>query len=411
MRRTNYSHTYTHSCVRMASMQSMLLPPTVLEIHDTQAAEKWKLFKRAWNNYSLATGLSKKTEPVQVTTLLTVIGEEAREVFSTFSNWEHEGDNAKIEPVLAKFEQYCQPRKNVPFERYRFNKRTQEPGESYDQYRTALRKIAEGCEFDTIIPDEILQDRLVFGIKDSKTRERLLRTSELTLKKTDEICHAAESMSAQMRVVEESSTSPTVSAIERDRSKPKLVENGSEPRRSRECWNCGRRHDIQKRELCPAYGKRCSKCRRLNHFAAKCRSGGSPSVRLVMSTEDQGESEQIFHTHTSTASLDDSQTVTLRLDSGSHIRFQVDTGAQCNVVPLGVYKKATSDTALAQVCPSRMTITGYGGTTLPVVGTVLLCVWRGKYHCLLDCKLVDRSDIRPLLTKSMHRHEDSVLPG
>ena len=200
-----------------------------------------------------------------------------------------------------------------------------------------------------------------------------------------------------MRVVEESSTGPTVSAIERDRSKPKLAENGSEPRRSRECWNCGQRHDIQKRELCPAYGKRCSKCRKLNHFAAKCRSGGSPSVRPVMSTEDQGESEEIFHTRAFTASLDDSQMVTLRLDSGSHIQFQVDTGAQCNVVPLGVYKKATSDTVLAQVCPSRMTITAYGGTTLPVVGTVLLRVWRGKYHCLLDCKLVDRSDIRPLL--------------
>ncbi|CAI8020103.1 Microtubule-associated serine/threonine-protein kinase 1 [Geodia barretti] len=62
-----------------------LPPPPVLEIHDQQAAEKWKKFKLAWTNYSLATGLSDKAEPVQVATLLTVIGEEAREVFSTFS--------------------------------------------------------------------------------------------------------------------------------------------------------------------------------------------------------------------------------------------------------------------------------------------------------------------------------------
>ena len=107
-------------------------------------------FRRAWDNYSLATGLSEKAEEVQVATMLTVVGEEAREVFSTFAGWEHEGDSKKIGPVLAKFEAYCEPRKNIPFERYRFNRRCQEPGESNDQYRTSLRKLAGGCDFESI---------------------------------------------------------------------------------------------------------------------------------------------------------------------------------------------------------------------------------------------------------------------
>ena len=133
-----------------------LLPvPQPLEIHDSQAADKWKRFKRAWASYALATGLDEKAEKVQVATLLTVIGEEAREVFATFT-WAEAGDEAKINIVLRKFEQYCQTRRNVPFERYRFNRRLPEPGESYDHYRTALLKLAEGCEFETITPDEIL---------------------------------------------------------------------------------------------------------------------------------------------------------------------------------------------------------------------------------------------------------------
>ncbi len=115
-----------------------LPPPTALEIHDPQAADKWKKFKRAWTNYSLATELTVKTEAIQVATLLTVIGEEAREVFSTFNDWTRAGDETKIDPVLQKFEQYCEPHRNVPFERYRFNRRVQEAGETYDQYRTAL---------------------------------------------------------------------------------------------------------------------------------------------------------------------------------------------------------------------------------------------------------------------------------
>ena len=155
----------------MAVSNCMLPPPAALEIHDAQAAEKWKRFKLAWSNYSLATALNEKNEAVQVATLLTVIGEEAREVFSTFSGWATDGDESKM---LAKFEQYCQPRKHVPFERYRFNRRMQDAGETYDQYRTALRKLAENCDFQTITPDDILRDKLVFGIRDEKTRERLL---------------------------------------------------------------------------------------------------------------------------------------------------------------------------------------------------------------------------------------------
>ena len=81
----------------------------------------------------------------------------------------------------------------MPFERYRFNHRCQEAGENYNQYHTALRKLADNCDFGSITPDELLCDRLVFSIRDSKTREHLLREPALTVRHTDEICHSAES--------------------------------------------------------------------------------------------------------------------------------------------------------------------------------------------------------------------------
>ena len=118
--------------------------------------------------------------------VVTVIGEDGREVYSTFRDWAQDGDDRRILPVLRKFAEYCQPRKNVPFERYKFNKRTQESGESYEQYKTTLRKLSEACEFDTITPNEILRDRLIFGIHDTMVRERLLRETNLTLMKTDD---------------------------------------------------------------------------------------------------------------------------------------------------------------------------------------------------------------------------------
>ena len=64
-----------------------LLPPTALDIHDSQASAKWKKFKLAWTNYAMDTELHEKPEAVRVATLLVVIGEEACDVFSTFTDW------------------------------------------------------------------------------------------------------------------------------------------------------------------------------------------------------------------------------------------------------------------------------------------------------------------------------------
>ena len=252
-----------------------LTPPPPLEINDGNIAEKWKKFRLAWSNYVLATEVDKKSEAVQVATLLTVIGEEARDVYSTF-DWFDEADKNKIAPVLQQFADYCQPRKNVPFERYRFKQRAQEAGESYDQYKTALRKLAEGCELHTITPEEILRDRLVFGICEVKVRERLLRESQLTLKKTDEICRASESTAAQLKEVSEGDTVSVVNfrkKLRRPRGKKKDTNDST-----KECGNCGRMHEAN---TCFTRGKTCGNCGKLNHFAAVCRSG----KRRVMKSE------------------------------------------------------------------------------------------------------------------------------
>ena len=60
-------------------------------------------------------------------------------------------------------------------------------------YVTALRQIADKCPFDAITADDILRDRIIFGIADNKVKERLLRGSELDFAKTLDICRASTS--------------------------------------------------------------------------------------------------------------------------------------------------------------------------------------------------------------------------
>ncbi|KAI0207901.1 hypothetical protein LSAT2_007448 [Lamellibrachia satsuma] len=334
------------------NMASNALPvPAPLEIHDTNAADKWRKFLAAWENYALATELDAKPQAVQVATLLTVIGEDGREVHSTFRDWAQDGDDRRILPVLKKFAEYCQPRKNVPFERYKFNKRMQERGEPYEQYKTALHKLSEACEFDTITPNEILRDRLIFGIHDTKKK----------------------------------------------RVKKKETSHTTKSEATKECWNCGRQHGRESKELCPAFGKTCDCCGKSNHFAKKCRQ--KRSGRAGNSVRTIGESEEVFPVRevATLAMLDDSQCVTLKLDSGSYIRFQIDSGAQCNVVPLKLYQRATKDVRLKDVNRCQSSILAFGGSRLTVVGEVHVRVWRGDYKCILVCKLVDNDNIRPIL--------------
>lgn len=381
-----------------------LPPPTPLDIHDQNAAEKWKKFDLAWNSYALATELNKKSEAVQVATLLTVIGEEARDVYSTFTDWAAEGDEKKIAPVLQKFAEYCQPRKNVPFERYRFNRRTQEAGESYDQYKTALRKLAEGCDFDTITPDEMLRDRLIFGIRDSKVRERLLRESKLTLGKTDEICRAAESMHTQMKIVGDL-TEPEANKVDQERMpnwrKSKKATRKRQQqgpgRRGKECEKCGYQHQ-ENSESCPAIGQECLKCGKRNHFASRCKSKEVKATDL-----EDDEAGEMYQIEVAAVKLDDSQLVTLKLESGNFIRFQPDTGAQCNVLPLHVYRKASKDEKLEKVNRTQASLVAYGGSKIKAIGRVSMCVWRNERSHLLDCRLVDSEEIRPILGHPVQR--------
>ena len=137
-------------------------------------------------------------------------------------------------------------------------------------------------------------------------------------------------MIGQMKVVGHmDSLGATVSAV-RSHQEPKQssIEKPHDSKRTRECWNCGRRHEYHQKELCPAYGKICT--------SATSQTILQPSVvvntgRSIKAIDD--DTNEVFQTHVSAVSLDDSQFVTLKLESGNYLHFQVDMGAQCNVIP------------------------------------------------------------------------------
>ena len=89
--------------VAQSSSQLLMLP-----IHWPNFVQEWKKFLIAWEDYALTKELTKEAEGLQITTVLTVNDEEARELYSSFNNWETLGDVKKcITLVLKKLVAYC----------------------------------------------------------------------------------------------------------------------------------------------------------------------------------------------------------------------------------------------------------------------------------------------------------------
>lgn len=111
--------------------------PDPLNLEDRSCrGDNWLHLKRAWQIYERAAGISQKYSPVRVAHFLNIVGREGVQLFDTFTFTEDESTD-NIDDVLAKFESRCLPQQNQTYEQYLF-KGEQEPGESVDQYCTAL---------------------------------------------------------------------------------------------------------------------------------------------------------------------------------------------------------------------------------------------------------------------------------
>ena len=74
---------------------------------------------------------------------------------------------------------------------FKLDSRRQQVDKSISTYLVELRRIAEHCDFkDTL--DEMLRDRLVCGIADTREQHRLLAEHKLTFRKTLDIAQAME---------------------------------------------------------------------------------------------------------------------------------------------------------------------------------------------------------------------------
>ena len=101
---------------------------------------------------------------------------------------------------LIKFDQYFNVRRNVIYERAKFNQRRQEVEESAEEFITSLYCLAENCAYGAL-KEEMIRDRIVVGVRDAKLSEKMQLETALTLAMAVKMVRECESIKKQQAVV------------------------------------------------------------------------------------------------------------------------------------------------------------------------------------------------------------------
>ena len=108
------------------------------------------------------------------------------------------------------------------------------------------------------------------------------------------------------------------------------------------CGRCGTKHA---KKNCQAFAQKCRRCGNLNHYQSLCRTKLVGTVGEEASEED--ESYEICTVDEDSRPSVNKAIVHIFVSTkkpGNQVRFQVDKGSECNLLPIKLYKSLTGDT-------------------------------------------------------------------
>ncbi|XP_073950749.1 uncharacterized protein [Choristoneura fumiferana] len=214
-------------------------------------AADWKKWRSRFTRYMLLSGNEKGTDDEKLNVLIYCMGEKAEDVIKRFPR------KLNYEETLKSFEEVFTPKKNIVYERFKFNSRKQREDENIDSFITDLFGLAETCEYDTL-KEGLIRDRLIVGMRDAEASERLLLNEKLDLKEAIRMAKQAEIQKEDNKLLREEGQ------IHRIKSKQESFKKNDK------CWFCG--YERHSRDKCPAVNIKCKSCGRTGHYAKMCRS-------------------------------------------------------------------------------------------------------------------------------------------
>ncbi|KAL4103818.1 hypothetical protein QTP88_019153 [Uroleucon formosanum] len=348
--------------------------------------------------------------------------------------FENADDNKKIDQVLKAFQDYCKPKKNILHSRYIFYKRSQKENESIEEFLSACRGLIKDCEFNS--HEEILRDKIVLDTRDGETRDKLIKQANVTLETAIETLRIAEIQRRELNQMKEIGEKQNeVNAVhskvrggkrtyqaqhhhtqnngnnghrgqcqtnqrqakgcsQQEKSQQVFKNNGNFSVNNKKMNdNCNRSDKLCKfcnfmhgKGKCPAYGKKCLKCNKFNHFQSVCKSEIAFVENIDGLSNDNYFCSTVYTMNTFAVSW--SETI---LVENKNINFKLDTGSDVNLLTLNDFNLIKNNCSFKNLVVNKQPINlqAYGGSNINTYFTVDLKVKLREKEYILNFVIVE----------------------
>ena len=347
--------------------------------------EDWLAYSERLEEYFIANDIESSDKKKAI--LLSVVGAETYQLIRSLV--------APAKPKVKTFDElvklvqeHHQPIPSAIVQRYKFNSRTQQAGESIAIFVAELRRLAEHCKFGQTL-DEMLRDRLVCGIADSRVQRRLLAEPDLTLKTALELAQAhemAEKGTQQLQQRPQSSSLLKIGQAKTPNHRQQTARPPQQQPRDNLCYRCGGKHA----GTCRFKDAICHKCKKKGHLARVCRSSkqlqSAPTasrpnqIRTSRTTNqvavdddcvsDTSESYELFNLQETRSKP---LVVTVKLNN-STAHMELDTGASLSIISEKTFCSLWSTQARPELQSSSVKLHTYTKQAIEVLGSIMVKV-------------------------------------
>ena len=225
------------------------------------AVEEWRHYVERMNHFFEANDIDDRDKKRSI--FLVSVGAKTYKLLRSLVA--PEDPKTKTYDELTKIVQdHYQPKPSVIVERFKFNTRCQQQGETIPMILAKLRRLSENCEFGSTL-EEMLRDRLVCGTSDNRIQRRLLAEPKLSLKRALDLAIAIETSEKDALKLQKS-------LPRKETDLNKLDGKGTKYPKSRNSVKCSRCDGKHSPAECRFKDAKCHPCGKSGHLSRACRS-------------------------------------------------------------------------------------------------------------------------------------------
>ena len=362
------------------SLSLPVFPSFDVDTDKSNAGPRWAKWVERLEN--LFVGLNIEDEDRKRALLLHYAGERVYDIYDA----EKKQTAAEYDATKKVLKDYFDPKQSVQMEIYKFRSYKQLEGQSLDEFGTELRKLAKNCQFANT--DSEILTQVIQNCRSNRLCRRALREADTTLDNLLKMGRALEMADAQASTMERES----VNHVKREHKQPQNRQKFSGQHSARKqknndyktktnkskCRNCGG-HYPHKFE-CPAKGKKCNSCNKMNHFSQVCRSKPKHDIKEVQtahrdSVDSSSDEEYLYAVKQKTEHVSVISAKSPKIDikvNDKPCNLLLDTGATVNLLDEKTHEKIGAPKLTKGKSP---TLLPYGGSApIKVVGQCELTV-------------------------------------